>query len=247
MFKRMKLVIAAACILFPMTIIGQTNPSDQIITNENFSYQPTSTDMQGTWRTSGSGDTRIILSGVLNTNIEIGGLSAKDILKISGFSGSGFTIQRDAGTFSFEGYLSVSGKGSGRFYFRPDKGFADKMKYLQFAGLKENNDTSLYYYSVHNLSCDYAMKIKEAGYNGTSSADLLLLRSSGVTPEYIQVLIKIGYKNISSDDLILLSVQKVPTDFIKSVIGTSDNLPTIRELTLIWMYGDKAAKYKQKK
>ncbi len=57
----------------------------------------------------------------------------------------------------------------------------------------------------------------------------------------------IGYIDLSPDDLILLTVQKVPTNFVKYVIGTSDNLPTARELTLIWMYGDKVSKFKHHK
>jgi hypothetical protein len=250
--------------------------SDRSISGVDFEQ---TTDFQGTWRTGGSDGVRVILSGVMNTNIEIGGLSLRDLRKSDGFSEKGFEIRRDAGTFFFDGSLSASGKGSGRFSFRPDPAYAEKMRFLlspDSARREALSGETVFFCAVHDLSYDFARTMLAVGYQGMSLDKLLILRSSreipefvkalvdkenkagssdsllalralGVKPEYIEALGKIGYRNVSPDDLILLAVQKVPTDFIKSVIGTSDNLPTLRELTLIWMYGDKVSEFKNRK
>jgi hypothetical protein len=247
---RMKLMMITAFIFFLGTALRQMNMGAEVLVNDDFLYQPNAADFQGTWRTEATGGGKIILSGVLNTNIEMGGLRARDLRKIVGSSKKGFKIRRDAGTFFFEGPISNLRKGSGRFYFRPEPGYADKMKDLWSPGSSEGSvtpESSLFYCAVHNLSYDYATRIRDAGHKKISINDLLLLCSTGVAPEYIKAMADIGYKDLSRDDLILLTVQKVPTDFVKYVIGTSDNLPTARELTLIWMYGEKVSKFKHHK
>jgi len=247
---RIKLVVLTALLLILGITLGRMNLGAKVLINDNFQYQPNAADFQGTWQTTENHDMRIALSGVLNTNIELGGLSAQDLRKITGSAKKGFAIQRDAGTFFFEGSNTNSHSGSGKFYFRPDAEYADKMNPLLSPGSDAVDGTancSLYYCAVHDLSYDYAARIIKAGLKKASMHDLLRLCSSGVTPEYIRVLAGIGYQDISPDDLILLTVQKVPADFIKYIIGTSDNLPTIRELTLIWMYGDQVADFKRHK
>ena len=241
-------MMITAFFLFFGAALRQTDLGAEVLVNDDFLYQPNAADLQGTWRAKTSGDRKFILSGVLGTNIEMGGLPARDLRTIVGSAKNGFAIRRDAGTFFFEGGISNSGKGSGRFYFRPDKGYADKMKNLRSPGSSEGAgapDPSLFYCAVHDLSYDYAARIQDAGYKKTSLHDLLVLCSTGVAPEYIKKMADIGYKDISPDDLILLTVQKVPADFIKKIIGTSDNLPTAREWTLIWMYGDKVSDFKR--
>jgi hypothetical protein len=244
----MKRMMITAFILFFATFLIQMNMGAEVLVNDDFQYQPNAADFQGTWRTTAPGGRKIVLSGVLNTNIEMGDLAARDLDKIAGSSKKGFTIRRDAGTFFFEGRISKSGKSSGRFCFRPDTGYAEKMKGLRSPGSSKDSvtpESSLFYCAVHNLSYDYARRIRDAGYKEISLNDLLRLCSTGVAPEYIKTMADIGYKDLSPDDLILLTVQKVPTNFVKYVIGTSDNLPTARELALIWMYGDKAYKFKR--
>ena len=248
--SRIKLMITTAFFLFLAAALRQMNMGVEVLINNDFQYQSNAADFQGTWRTTAHGDRKIILSGVLNTNIEMGGLSAQDLRKNAGSSKKGFEIRRDAGTFFFEGCISKLGKSSGRFCFRPDRGYADKMKDLWSPGLSKGSvtpDSFLFYCAVQNLSYDYAKKIRDAGYKEISPKHLLSFCSTGVAPEYIKTMAAIGYKDLSPDDLILLTVQKVPTNFVKYVIGTSDNLPTARELTLIWMYGDKISKFKHHK
>lgn len=245
--SRVELMMMSACLLFFVAAPGQKSLGAGAPVSDDFLYRPVTGDRQGLWRTTANAARKIILSGVMDTNIEMGGLPARDLRKIVGSAKNGFAIRRDAGTFFFEGGISNSGKGSGRFYFRPDKGYADKMKNLRSPGSSEGAgapDPSLFYCAVHDLSYDYAARIQDAGYKKTSLHDLLVLCSTGVAPEYIKKMADIGYKDISPEDLILLTVQKVPTGFIKKVIGTSDNLPTARELTLIWMYGDMASDFK---
>jgi hypothetical protein len=247
--RRILMVTTAFFLLFGVALM-QVNLGAEVIVNDDFLYQPNAADFQGTWRATATGGRKIILSGVLNTNIEIGGLPAKDLRKIARYSKKGFEIRRDAGTFYFDGCISNSGNGSGRFYFRPDTAYADKIKNLLSPGSSKDSvtpDSSLFYCAVHNLSVDYAKRIRDAGYNKISMHDLMVLCSTGVDPEYIKTMADIGYKDLSPNDFILLTIQKVPTDFIKYVIGNSDNLPTARELTLIWMYGDKVSDFKHHK
>ena len=246
---RRKLMVTTAFFLFFGAALKPVNLGAEALVDD-FQYHPTGTDLQGTWRAKTAGSGKIILSGVLNTNIEIGDVTTEDLRKIARSSKKGFEIRRDAGTFFFEGGIPNSGSGSGRFYFRPDRGYADKMKNLLSPGPSSGSvtsDSSLFYFAVHNLSYDYAKRITDTGYDKISINDLLVLRSVGVAPEYIRTMVDIGYTDISPDDLILLTVQEVPTDFIKYVIGTSDNLPTARELTLIWTFGDKVSKFKHHK
>jgi hypothetical protein len=248
--SRTKRMMITAFLLFFTAALSQMNRGAEVLVGDDFQYRPNAADLQGTWRTAGRGGRKLILSGVLNTNIEMGGLPAQDLHKIAGPSKKGFTIRRDAGTFFFEGRIAKSGKGSGRFCFRPAAGYAEKIKELRSPGANKGSVTaepSLFYCAVHNLSYDYARRIRDAGDKEISLNDLLRLCSTGVAPEYIKTMADIGYKDLSADDLILLTVQKVPTDFIKTVIGTSDNLPTARELTLIWMYGEKVSKFKHHK
>jgi hypothetical protein len=245
--SRIKRMMITAFLLFFTAALSQMTRGAEVLVGDNFQYRPNATDLQGTWRTAGRGGRKVVLSGVLNTNIEMGGLPAQDLYKIAGSSKKGFAIRRDAGTFFFEGRISKSGKGSGRFCFRPNAGYAEKMNDLRSPCSSQGSvtkESSLFYCAVHNLTYDYARRIRDAGCKEISLNDLLRLCSTGVAPEYINTMADIGYKDLAPDDLILLTVQKVPTNFIKTVIGTSDNLPTARELTLIWMYGEKVSRFK---
>jgi len=197
---RRKLMVTTAFFLFFAVDLGAE------VLVDDFQYQPNAADYQGTWRTNATGVRKIILSGVLNTNIEMDDVTAEDLRKIARSSHKGFEIRRDAGTFFFEGCISNSGKGSGRFYFRPDRGYADKMNTLlspvpTSSGAAPNS--VLFYCAVHNVTYDYAKKIMDTGYNKISTNDLLVLRSVGVTPEYVRTMADIGYEDISPDDLIL--------------------------------------------
>ncbi|MBU1014529.1 MAG: hypothetical protein KKG99_16140 [Bacteroidetes bacterium] len=266
--RKIKMIGISTLFIISGIAFGQNDIKTNNTLSVNSSYQHNDIDLEGKWRAEGQ--SKIILSGILNTNIELGNLSSEDLRGMIRTSKNGFKIERDAGIFFFDR------KSSGRFYYRPKMEYFSKMNDLGFKlSAKEDkpSSSSFYLYAVHDLSYEYAMKLKDAGYEGILLNTLLKFRSTGVSVEYINAmadegfknlspddlillsvqkipteyirsLVRIGYKNLSMDDLIVLHVQKVPINFIKDVIGTSNSLPTAHELTLIWMHGNKSSKYK---
>ncbi|MBN2345354.1 MAG: hypothetical protein JXO51_03115 [Candidatus Aminicenantes bacterium] len=265
-----KLWLGFVLVLIPSIL---TRAEDRNMAHEPFPSQPQKGDVQGTWRIKGG--KKIILS-VPPTDMEVDGLSARDIRDIARGAKTGCKVQRDAGTFFFAGPFPASREKSKRFCFRPQPEYGGRLEGLDLkvpAGDGEALSSTLFLCAVHDVSCGYAAEMKGAGYGGISLDQLMKLRAAGVTAQYVAALgeigyrnlppdhlvklgalgvstdymkslFEIGYQNVPVDDLILLRVHRVPIGFIQSVIGTSHPLPTIRELALIWIHGDKVSRFR---
>jgi hypothetical protein len=235
MNKSTSAILFSLLLLSSVYTYGQDRTDGGVIIEE-FLYNPGNLDFQGNWQATWSDGNKIILSGVVNTNIEIGNLSTADINAISANSQNVFKIERDAGTFFFEGSISKLGNGSGRFYCRMDSAYINNMNGLGFSNSNNNtrnSNASQYFCAVHDVSYEFAKEMKDNGYGGISLEQLMRLRSSGVNPNLIKTLSEIGYKNLSPDDLILLSVHKVPLDYIKELNNLGFENISISDLMLL--------------
>jgi hypothetical protein len=236
MNKSTSTILFSLLLLSSVHTYGQDRTDGGVIINEEFLYDPGNLDFQGNWQATRSDGNKIILSGVVNTNIEIGNLSTADINAVSVSSQNVFKIKRDAGTFFFEGSISKLGNGSGRFYYRMDSAYINNMNSLGFSNSKNNtrnSNASQFFYAVHDVSYEFAKEMKDNGYSSISLEQLMKLRSSGVNSNLIRTLSEIGYKNLSPDDLILLSVHEVPMDYIKELNNIGFENISISDLMLL--------------
>jgi hypothetical protein len=126
-----------------------------------------------------------------------------------------FTLERDAGTFAFEGAVTL-GVGSGDFRFAADPTFKAKLGALGYDVAGED-DASIMMMAVRNISLAYAGEVKRSGLRGAEVRDLVRLRDHGVDLEFIRDLTRIGYPGLSADDVVRLRDHGVDSGFIRAL------------------------------
>ena len=138
-----------------------------------------------------------------------------------------FQLQRDAGTFNFEGWFK-EGNGSGHFTFMPDRSFAAQlnaqgygspsdeqllslaMSDTGFALVNELNAQGyarptldqLIEMGNHGVGVDYVQGLKSFGYQLKTIDYLVKMRDHGVTLKFIGEMASLGYKNLEPEGLI---------------------------------------------
>ena len=124
-----------------------------------------------------------------------------------------FTLEKDAGTFTFEGSMML-GLGRGDFRFSPDPTFSRKLIAL---GYEPAPDQDLFAMAIRDISIAYASEIKRSGIKGVSLRELGRFRDHGVELDYIRDLALIGYANLSADDVVRLRDHGVETGFLRTL------------------------------
>jgi beta-lactamase regulating signal transducer with metallopeptidase domain len=153
-----------------------------------------------------------------------------------------FRLQRDAGTFAFEGVVR-SGVGAGTFSFVPNptfateltkRGFArptDREQYqlarhdIGYAFIDELNrqgytkpDTSeLVRAGQHGVHVRYLREMGELGYRLRTLGPLITLRDHGVDPTYVRDLAALGYKQLPADDIRKARDHGVSAEFVRGM------------------------------
>lgn len=124
-----------------------------------------------------------------------------------------FTLERDAGSFAFEGTVML-GIGSGEFGFVPDPSFASKLSVLGYDAIGEGE---LFTMALRDISIAYAGEVKRSGVKNVAVHDLVRLRDHGVSLDFIRELTMIGYANLSADDVVRLRDHGVDAAFIRTL------------------------------
>jgi beta-lactamase regulating signal transducer with metallopeptidase domain len=158
-----------------------------------------------------------------------------DLARLSGLAPSlvtrdggqaGFSLRRDAGTFTFEGVFR-GGVGAGTFTFMPNRTFADDMVKR---GFDRPTDADLQSFAIadvgqafldelsaqgyakpmlaeivraarHGVSASYLHDMGSLGYRAGRLETLVQLHDHGVTPEFARSLTQMGFGELSADDL----------------------------------------------
>ncbi len=177
------------------------------------------------------------------SNVPISQLTGLTASQLSGAGGPvQFRLQRDAGTFTFDGVLR-NGLGAGTFSFAADpqfpaelvkRGFARPTTLEQyqmarhdvgFAFVDELNaqgygkpqTSELVRAGQHGVQAAYVRDLGALGYKLGSLAPLIELRDHGVTPAYIRELGELGYKGLPVDDLRTARDHGVTPEFVKGM------------------------------
>lgn len=126
-----------------------------------------------------------------------------------------FTLERDAGTFSFEGTVTL-GIGSGTYRFVADPTFNAKLGALGYDVVDED-DVTVMMMAVRDISIAFAGEVKRSGMRDVAVHDLVRLRDHGVDLPFIRDLTMIGYANLSADDVVRLRDHGVDSGFLRTL------------------------------
>jgi hypothetical protein len=155
-----------------------------------------------------------------------------------------FQLQRDAGTFNFEGWFK-EGNGSGHFTFAPDRSFAAQLSAqgygspsdeqllslamsdtgfalineLKSQGYERPTLDQLIDMGNHGVGVDYVQGLKSYGYQLKTIDYLVKMRDHGVTLKFIGEMSALGYKNLEPEGLIRIRDHGVTPDFISEFVA----------------------------
>ena len=124
-----------------------------------------------------------------------------------------FTIARDAGRFSCEGYLKDS-EGAGIFHFTPDASYVQSMSALGFVGIDEEKQFAM---AVHDVTLEFAKEMKGEKVSGLSTDMLIAFRIHGVSQQFIRQIRAEGLTAIEADKLIAYRIHGVSPEFVREV------------------------------
>jgi hypothetical protein len=124
-----------------------------------------------------------------------------------------FTINRDAGRFTCEGYLNDS-EGAGVFTFAPDDKYIGAMSSLGFTGLDENQQFAM---AVHDMTLEFAKAIKAERLTGMDTDKLIAFGIFNVTPKFIREIRAEGLPATDSDKLIAFRIHGVSPEMVRDV------------------------------
>jgi len=123
-----------------------------------------------------------------------------------------FTLERDAGRFSFDGSFH-RGEGAGHFTFAPRPEFVAAMLGLGYA----LDDEKVYSMAVLDVSREFVRQLDALGYSRLGLDDLLSLRIHGADPAFIREVKDLGYDHLPVDDLVSFRIHGATPDFIRQM------------------------------
>jgi hypothetical protein len=149
-----------------------------------------------------------------------------------------FTIDRDAGRFEADGFVSGA-EGAGLFRFTPSPTYAAAMAAAGFAdvepgqqiglalhdvslafakemkaqGLEDLDLRKLQAFRIHRVDLAYIKALRAQDVAATSASGLIALRIHAVTPEFAKAVRTLGY-SASDKQLIALRVHDITPDYI---------------------------------
>lgn len=128
-----------------------------------------------------------------------------------------FTIHRDAGNLTGEGFLK-DGQGAGLFQFDPNVQYRTEMTSLGFSGITSEQQLA---FAVHDVSLKFARDMKSAGVDGLDASKLVAFRIFRVDDTFIHQLRSAGLKAVEADKLIAFRIHGVTPEFVQSLKGLS--------------------------
>ncbi len=145
---------------------------------------------------------------------DLPGLTAEQ--RHSPYSSVAFTLQRDAGTFSFEGSLTL-GLGGGKYQFNADPTFAAKLGVLGYETMGEDELLNM---ALRDVSLAFASEVKFSGLKDVKLSDLLRLKDHGVDLSFIRALATIGATNLTADDVVRFRDHGIDGEFVRALKST---------------------------
>ena len=179
-------------------------------------------DFKGNWTLSASDQPGKVQFG-LSHRMHGGSSQSESDWPVSAFQGLDlgikgkrnvqFTIARDAGRFSCEGYLK-DGEGAGVFHFTPDASYVQSMSALGFVGIDEEKQFAM---AVHDVTLEFAKEMKGEKVSGLSTDMLIAFRIHGVNQQFIRQIRAEGLTAIEADKLIAYRIHGVSPEFVREV------------------------------
>ncbi len=182
---------------------------------------------KGTWRLNNwtPGDAAHLTLGYRNATTrwewgtdqpleDLHGLTAEQ--RHSAHAAVSFTMDRDAGTFAFEGSLTL-GLGRGDFRFVPDPTYARKLAVL---GYETIGDTEFLGMALRDVSLAFASEVKFSGLKDVKVSDLLRLKDHGVDLSFIRAIATIGATNLTADDVVRFRDHGIDGEFVRALKST---------------------------
>jgi hypothetical protein len=127
-----------------------------------------------------------------------------------------FKLVRDAGTMVFTGKFDGN-KGSGRYKFNTNPGFAEYLGQLGVHNIDKNDDVAFF---LINLNKDYITMLQRNGYKNVPKGDLIAIRALGVDESYIKSMKQNGYSNITLQELVTGKALAIDGAYIASLKNT---------------------------
>jgi uncharacterized protein (UPF0335 family) len=153
-----------------------------------------------------------------------------------------FTIVREAGTFSCEGFFS-NGKGAGFWTLAPSDKFISALRSRGYDNLsaddltraalnnltvgfieelKTNGYDRLTFDEVmrartHDITAEYIRQVKAMGFTGQPLETIIRMRNHDITPEFVNEMKSAGFENLSIEELIRLQNHEITLAFINDL------------------------------
>jgi hypothetical protein len=124
-----------------------------------------------------------------------------------------FTIAREAGRFTCEGYMN-GGEGAGIFHLALDSKYSDSMRALGFTGIDEDKQFVM---AVYDVTTEFARQMKAEKLTGLDTEKLIAFRIFDVTPEFISELRAEGVPATDSDKVVAFRIHGVTAQMVRDV------------------------------
>jgi hypothetical protein len=138
-----------------------------------------------------------------------------------------FRYVADAGALECTGRFSWTG-GSGDYTFVPNPAFASALRDLGYATPDQDEQFTML---LTGVTLDFARGVKDARL-GASTAELIRLRTHGVTLAYIDDVRRAGYTNLLASDVIDLRIHGVSADFLQDLKAAGYSLSAQQAINL---------------
>jgi hypothetical protein len=132
--------------------------------------------------------------------------------QVSGNSNVSFSLQREAGTFQFEGSFN-NGKGAGRFALTPNASFLNAMNSRGYALSEEKQFAS----AMLDVRVKTVDDLKAAGLGNLSLEDVFKATIFKINPEFISEMRSIGYENLAMEDFVKARIFKISAQYVREV------------------------------
>jgi beta-lactamase regulating signal transducer with metallopeptidase domain len=143
-----------------------------------------------------------------------------------GFGPVYFSVRRDAGTFSFEGFVR-DGVGAGTYTFVRDPAFAAALAKQGYEGLRPADQRLL---AREDIGLAFIEELKTQGYERPAIADLVRMAQHGVSLSYLRELGGLGYRVQRIEALVKLRDHGVTPEFIRGLQAEGFKTSAVEDL-----------------
>jgi len=163
---------------------------------------------------------------------DLKGLTAEQ--RHAAHSSVAFTLQRDAGTFAFDGSVML-GIGRGGYRFVPDPVYASKLSALGYEPIGDN-PTSIMLMAVRDVSLEFAAEVKYS-LKDAKTSDLVRLKDHGVDLDFFRSLAAAGQANLTADDVVKLHDHGVRADYVARISSAGYGDLTVDQIIKLHDHG----------